>query len=644
MLDFRNEWPTARFLDEILAAGAIHFYLYDQAGRYRYANQAALRALGLTLPELVGKTWRELGFPAEIMEKIDRQREAVMTEKQLISGETTFPTVAGPRVYEYILSPILLPDGRIDAVAATACDITEKKQTEAQLCQQAALLDIAPDAISVRDLEDNILFWNQGAAKLYGWSAAEMLGQKGEAMLARMPLAAEIQAEVLTQGEWQGELRHVSKTGKPLIVTCHRILVRDQAGEPQRQFVLNTDITEKKRLEEEMLRAQRLDSIGALAGGIANDLNNALTPINIAAHMLSDLIKQAEGEQLINVIKSNVERCTEMITQLLSFARGGEADSESMPLDKLLGELVKMMQQTFPKSIRIEANLTKAPVSLKASGSRLYQALMNLCINARDAMPAGGRLTITADTVTMDAQTAAAIEDTRVGQFILIKVTDTGMGIPAEIKEKIFEPFFTTKSGSGLGLGLATTFGIIKAQGGFIDCHSVVGAGTEFSIYLPATVTAVTQIVENVPELPIGNGEMVLVIDDEAMIREITKTTLEAYNYSVVTAADGTEGLAQFAQHQDKIGLVLVDLAMPILDGRVTILALTRLNSAVKIIAISGLMKENEFEARYPEVKAFLPKPYTVERLLTTVAAVLKGNPGDCVRANSATPGNSNCF
>jgi PAS domain S-box-containing protein len=507
-------------------------------------------------------------------------------------------------------------------------DITERKRVEERLREQAALLDHAQDAILVRNLSDQILFWNKGAERLYGWTAEEAQGKDVRDLIFRTSLPQFNQAKqtLLERGEWVGELRQTTKDGKEIIVESRWTLVRDDAGEPRSILVINTDITAKKKLEAQFLRAQRMESIGTLAGGIAHDLNNVLSPVLTAVQLLQLKFSDPESQRLLQILQTNIERGGDMVKQVLTFARGIEGERIVLQPRHLIKEAVKILKETLPRSIAIRSSIKDDLWSVTGDATQLYQVLMNLCVNARDAMPDGGLLTIEAENITLDDNYARMHLEANPGQFVVIKVTDTGVGIPAQHIDKIFEPFFTTKEyGKGTGLGLSTAAGIVKSHGGFVDAYSEVGRGTQFKVYLPATTLTGSKLaLEPLRELPVGHGEWVLVVDDEAAILEITRETLEAYGYKVLTASDGTEALALYAERKDEIRIVLTDMMMPYMDGPATIRALQRLNPQVRIIASSGLAADSKIaEAASAGVEKFLPKPYTAEKLLKALAEVL---------------------
>ena len=501
----------------------------------------------------------------------------------------------------------------------------ERKQTEQKIRQQAALLDIANDAIFVQDLGGQILFWNEAAERLYGFQKAQAIGKKTKKLWQEknLPLLQKALQTLQQEGYWKGELNQTTKSGKEIIVESRWTLVRDFGNKPQSILIVNTEITQKKQLEAQFLRAQRLESIGTLASGIAHDLNNVLAPILMTAQLLETQIKDERSQRLLPILITNAKRGANLVKQVLSFTRGLEGERTLLQLKHLIGEIQQIIKETFPKSIEVIAQIPQNLWTVSGDATQLHQVLMNLCVNARDAMPRGGSLTITAANLSIDENYAKMNLDAKVGPYIVVTVTDTGTGIQADVLDRIFEPFFTTKElGKGTGLGLSTVLGIIKSHGGFINVYTEEGKGSQFKVYLPAQ-DAKESLEEAELKLPAGNGELILVVDDEDAIRDITKTSLEAHNYQAITASDGIEAIALYAEHRDNISLVLTDMVMPSMDGLTTIRTLQKINPDVKIIAVSGLATHDKVNAAYNMgIQAFLPKPYTANQLLEAISTV----------------------
>ena len=508
-------------------------------------------------------------------------------------------------------------------------EIQERKRSDQKIREQAALLDITTDAIFVQDLENKILYWNKGAERLYGWKAEEAIGKDVEELLYwdSLPQLQHNQNSLIQKGEWQGELPQLTKAGKEIVVATRWALVRDEDGQPKSILSVNTDVTEKKQLEAQFHRAQRLESIGTLASGIAHDLNNVLAPILMTVQLLQQKLKDQQSQKWLNILETNAKRGAELVKQVLSFARGMAGDRKILQVAHLILEVEKVAKHTFSKSIEIQVDTSAQKLwPILGDPTQLQQVLMNLCVNAQDAMPNGGTLSIVAENLWIDEPYTKFNIEAKVGSYIVLTVSDTGIGIPEETLERIFDPFFTTKAiDKGTGLGLSTVMGIVKSYGGFINVHSQVGKGTQFKIYLPALEKTEIQTPQNRSDaLPVGNGELILVADDETSIREIIKTLLEAFKYRVLLANDGIEAIALYAQHKEEISVVLLDLMMPSLDSSTTIRTLHKMNPQVKIIASSGLMSNHEIiQTLDNSVEAFLQKPYTSDDLLKKLQLVL---------------------
>ncbi len=526
--------------------------------------------------------------------------------------------------------PLREPDivvATLQIFAARAASELERQETDARVREQAALLDKARDAIFVRDLDHHILYWNQSAERLYGWSAAEALGRSVFELIHREigPFEAALE-QVMASGEWAGEMAQVTKEGRGVIVEGHYSLVCDELGKPHSILSINTDITERKMIELQNLRTQRMDSIGTLAGGIAHDLNNVLTPIIMGIELLKSEEKSPQCLDLLATMEGSAHRGADMVRQVLSFARGVESQQLEVQVGLLIKEIEKIVRDTFFKNIEVSSSIPLDLWLVQGDPTQLHQVLLNLCVNARDAMPCGGILKLTASSIMFDEQYAGMNIEAKPGPHVCIEVEDSGTGMPPDVIEHIFEPFFTTKKlGEGTGLGLSTSIAIIKSHGGFIQTYSEEGNGTSFRVYLPA-YTKSNKVESNLApsELPRGNGELVLVVDDELAVRQITQQTLEAFGYRVVVASDGIEATSIYAAKYQEIAIVLTDMMMPMMDGTNTIQVLMRLNPQVRIIASSGL-KTNAMVAKTTSagVKHFLPKPYTANALLQTLREVL---------------------
>jgi two-component system, cell cycle sensor histidine kinase and response regulator CckA len=603
---------------------------FDKNLRFLYVNSVAGETARLAAPDFLGKTSSEMGLPEALFNRWEAALQRVLNARTPTSIEFEVVKAEGVNYYQARFVPEFAWDGSIESVLAVARDISDVKLAEHKIREQAALLEISPDAIMVRDLACNFLFWNQGAEKIYGWTSDEILGKNSDELLFRQQLSqltSPLQ-QVIETGEWRGELSKITKSGQEIQVSSRWKLLLNQAGEPDAILTIDRDITEQKQMEAQLLRAQRLESLGTLAGGIAHDLNNILTPILAISQLLPQKLSPVneQNQKLLKMLEDSSRRGADMVKQILTFARGLDGELVPLQIKHILAELESMIKSTFPKSIEINLNLVTRELWLvSANATHLHQVFMNFCVNARDAMPNGGILSISAENKVVDETYARMNLEAKVGSYVVVTFKDTGMGIAPEYIDRIFEPFFTTKAlGEGTGLGLSTTMGIIKNHGGFVTVSSEVSLETQFQVFLPA-IDVTTTPAEEAPELPRGQGELILVVDDEINIREMLKITLESYNYNVVMACDGVDAIAVYAIHQDEVRAVLIDVMMPLMDGTTAIKALQRFNfrHQLKIIACSGVVASNDLLAM-AGVKAFLPKPFTNESLLITLSRVLQ--------------------
>ncbi|MBD2457168.1 response regulator [Nostoc sp. FACHB-87] len=582
---------------------------------------------GWTNEDMLGKHDSEL-LPDADAQNLTTIKQGVLTTGIGTRAEVLLTTPQGIRYYDLTVEPLRNESQDIVGITCASIDISENKQTEAKIREQAALLDITTDAIFVRDLENKILFWNKGAEKLYGWQASEAWGKNVSELLfdESYPEFEAAWLNVVSKGKWQGELTKRTKARKEVLVASRWSLVCDRQGRPQSILTVDTDITEKKRLESQLFRAQRMESIGTLASGIAHDLNNILTPILAGAQLLPLKFPDADErtQHLLEILEINAKRGADLVKQVLSFARGVEGQRINLQPRHLIVEVAKILKETLPKSIDVRLDLSPELWLVSGDSTQLHQVLMNLCVNARDAMPDGGTLTITAANLLIDENYARMNLDAKIGPYTVMSVCDTGIGIPEEILDRIFEPFFTTKPvGQGTGLGLSTVLGIVKSHGGFVSVESQIGNGTCFRVYLPS-VGEQEIFSQDEITLQVGHGELILIVDDEPSIQEITRTSLETHHYETLIASDGIEAIAQYAKNANKISVVLMDIMLPSLDGVTAIRTLQKINPQVKIIATSGLIpKEKLGEITKMGVKKFLAKPYTVNELLLSLQEIL---------------------
>ena len=601
----------------------------DQEGRVVEFNPAAEKTFGYERDGAIGQLLSDLIIPHASQQ--DDLTHYLSTGAAPLLGKRVELTGMRSDKSEFPLELAITRIGAQEPPMFTGFirDITARKQADNRLREQAKLLDLAQDAIMVRDIEDRVEFWNHGAEQLYGWTAAEVHCKKASSFLYKDDPAtvAGARAAVIENGKWTGECKHTCKDGGTVMVRSRWTLVRDELAAPKSILIINTDITEQKKIEEQFLRAQRLESIGTLASGVAHDLNNVLVPILMAAPLLRGDMSAEERENLLAIVESSAERGANIVKQVLTFARGADGDRVLLQPIYLVQEIAKIAGETFPKSIAVRTHYPEDLWTLLANPTQVHQILLNLCINARDAMPSGGTLTLALENFEVDDHYASMTPGAKAGPHVLLTVSDTGIGISPETISKIFDPFFTTKElGQGTGLGLSTTIGIVKGHGGFMEVDSEVGRGTNFKVLLPANRSelAAAQTTEAAP-LPPANGELLLIVDDENSILQVAKVILEDHGYRVLTAADATEALAIFAPRMKEIDLVLTDLAMPVMDGVALIRTLQKMKPDVRVIASTGRGHQDgrENEIAHLNVRATLTKPYNRNKLITTLSEAL---------------------
>jgi two-component system, cell cycle sensor histidine kinase and response regulator CckA len=596
-------------------------YTVDTDWRFTYVNRRAAEVLERAGADLIGRDLRT-EFPAVVGSPLDDALRLAVAEDRTVTldayhyepldryfGITIYPSEQGLAVY-------------FRDVTEQHNDRIELEERGAQLAEQAALLDEAQDAIVVRDLEGRVRFWNRSAERIYGWTAAEAIGRPVQELLRIDPQwYADAVVTLLERGSWVDEVTQTAKDGRSLTVEARWTLLRDGTGRPASVLGIDTDVTERKRIEQQFLRSQRMESIGKLAGGIAHDLNNALVPISTSIEMLRSRETDPLKLHLLEIMATSARRGGDMVDQVLSFARGVDGQREPIAVAEVLEEVRRITAETFPKTITVAAEVAPDLWPVVGDPTQLQQVLVNLCVNARDAMPDGGRLTLRAWNTSHDGAEASAEDDPHVA----IRVADTGVGIAPELHERIFEPFFSTKpSGEGTGLGLSTSVVIVESHGGRIGVRSEPGSGTDFEVRLPAVPATTGASRDEEPELRPGAGQLVLFVDDEGAIRDVSRTMLESFGYRVLLAADGQEAARTFAAHERDIAIVVTDLTMPVLDGYALIRTVRERSFAVPIVATSGL-NTADASARALDAGAdrFLAKPYDTRTLLGAISGSL---------------------
>jgi len=620
-LRYRRLFETAK--DGILILNA-------ETGMVVDVNPFLITLLGFSHAQFLEKAIWQLGFFKDVA--ANEQKFAELRESGYARYESLpLETAGGRRIeVEFVSNVYLVNDTKV--IQCNVRDVTERKQSEKRLKESERRFR--------RLVESNaqgVLFWNTAGQitgandaflKLVGYSRQEMEAGLVNWIAITPPEYAKLDQLALEEIAIKGacvpyEKEYIRKDGTHVPILLGAASFEDN---PQEGVCFAVDLTERKRLERHALRTQRMESIGTLAGGIAHDLNNSLGPIIMALDLLKMKFPDPSSQELIAMIGASAQRGADMVRQVLSFGRGVEGRKMEVQIRHLIQEIEKIANDTFLKNILVRTIIPGGLWTVIGDPTQLHQVLLNLCVNARDAMPSGGTLTISAKNFIVDAHYAALNLEAKAGPYVVLQVKDTGTGMTPEVIENVFDPFFTTKEvGQGTGIGLSTSLAIVKSHNGFIRVCSEPRNGASFTVYLPAHIEAsVIVVAEKATEMPRGNGELILIVDDEASFREITRITLEAFGYRVVLAADGPAAAGIFVQHRAEIAAVLTDMTMPTMDGPTLIGILRALNPSVRILAVSGLSSKDQVErAMQLGAKDFLPKPYTAETLLKALRGIL---------------------
>jgi PAS domain S-box-containing protein len=616
----------SRILVDSNAQGVL---FYDKNGGITGANDAFLHLVRRTREELEAGLIDWVALTPPEYEHLDRRAlDEIATNGVCTPYEKEYLLKDGSRI-PIIIGAASFKDNPDEGVAFVL-DIAKQKKSEARFRR---LVDSNAQSVFFYHRNGEIADANDSFLKLVGYTREDLEAGRINWINMTPPDYAERELVILKTLDTTGvfgpyEKEFIRKDGSRVPVLLGTAAFEDNPDEGV-SFVL--DLTERKKLEQQFLRAQRMESIGTLAGGIAHDLNNILAPIMMSIELLKGMSDNPQAAQILATIEASARQGADIVRQVLSFARGMEGERIEIQPKHLLQDLENIIKSTFPKNIQMEFFHPNNIWTILGDPTQVHQILLNLCVNARDAMPTGGRLTVAVENCRLDEHYAAMSAEAKPGRYVQINVTDSGTGMPPDVIDKIFDPFFTTKEiGKGTGLGLSTVMAVVKSHEGIVNVYSEPGKGTTFKVYLPAVETSAEgqkRITQRI-SVPRGNGETILVIDDEASILTITSQTLQAFGYKVLTATDGAEAVAIYAKHDAEIAVVLTDMMMPVMDGTATIRALARINPAVKIIAASGLNANGTVaKISEPNVKHFLTKPYTAGTLLTTVRAILDEAP-----------------
>ncbi|MBI5483448.1 MAG: PAS domain S-box protein [Deltaproteobacteria bacterium] len=574
-------------------------------------------------------------------------------ERDLLKGMAGVPLKSGDEVVgvlgvAFLEEGVLLSDEQLDVLvqfgelASIALEnarlndesrreLAERKKAEASLRRLSVAVEQSPVSIVITDTNGTIEYVNQHFSTLTGYSQEEIIGQTPRILKTGETSAEEYKElwdTILSGGEWHGEFHNRKKNGDLYWEHAHISPIRDSAGRITHFVGLKEDVTERKHLEGQLRHSQKMDAIGQLAGGIANDFNNILTAIIGYSSIMQ--LKLPDGRVLKNSadqIAATAERGARLTQGLLAFSRTQTTNPVAVDLNEILHRVHQLLPQLISKDINLEIAPSSQTLSVMVDSMQIEQVLMNLATNARDALPNGGSITINADVASIDSDFVLAMGFGQPGEYARLTFTDTGEGMDEETVKHIFEPFYTTKGGgTGTGLGLAIVYGIIKKHHGYITCQSEVGAGTTFQIYLPfmAGATAVAEKSENESVLPDRRVDLVLVAEDDDAARALEKEILEEFGYSVLEAKDGQQALEIFKRNSDRIDLIILDVIMPKMKGREVYDAIRKIDPSMKFLFCSGYSNEVVIgQGDLEKGMNYLAKPFTPKEMLMKIREVL---------------------
>ncbi|RPI07138.1 MAG: PAS domain S-box protein [Ignavibacteriae bacterium] len=522
---------------------------------------------------------------------------------------------------------VLGPDGTPEKIMGVVQDITDRKNAEETVNLLNHTVKSIGECVSVTDMENIVLYVNQAFLDTYGYTREEVIGKNITDIASAKDVDKQEVLQATLKGGWHGERINQKKDGTEFPIQLSTSTVYDERGKPIALVGVAADITEQKKLQQELLQSQKMQSIGTLAGGIAHDFNNILGIILAYASLLQrhgqDGPKHAESVAAIN---QAVHRGAALVRQILTFARKTDMEFEAVNINDLIHELVSMLQQTFPKVITLKEIVAKNIPYIVADRSQIHQALLNLCVNARDAMPNGGSLTLKTELASIE-QIQEQFPTADHKRYACISVIDSGQGMDGATRLRMFDPFFTTKEkGKGTGLGLSVTYGVMQTHNGFIQTESVLGRGSTFRIYLPVPDSSedITNNLSELESLVSGGTETILVVEDEELLLNMVNFLLETKGYKVFTAHDGIEAVNIYNEHRMEIDLVISDLGLPGMTGAEVFKKLKQINPEVKITLASGYIDpEIKSELLDAGAKEFIQKPYSPDDILRKVREVL---------------------
>jgi PAS domain S-box-containing protein len=592
-------------------------------GRIQSVNRATCDRLRYKKIELVGK---DIG---KITDKKKTIISRLKNRRSIINYETTLVAKDGTSVFVLFSGSIMVDNAvRTEQIVAMARDITDIKETEEKY---RILFEEVKDVVFSCKTDGSFLYINPAGVELFEFPSMEALLQANlrNDMFSDESTYVRFSDDLMTNGFIRNfELNLKNFRGKEINVMVSANVIHDPSGRITAYRGIMKDITEQRQLQQQLIQAQKMESIGTLAGGVAHDFNNIMCAIlGYASIMKMNMETDHPFFNYLNTIESSANRAAQLTNQLLAFARTGKHNVKVLDINAIITETVNLIKETFDRSIIIECDLEEDPPLIEGDANQIQQIVINLCVNARDAMPDGGTLTIRTDAASITQEYTDSHLGSKTGDYMRLTVTDTGIGIDKSIIQRIFDPFFTTKGpGEGTGLGLSVVYGVVKNHGGYIDTRSKAGKGTTFAIFFPVVTGVKIEEEKKTDEAPTGNGELILVIDDEETVRDLVRDILEKNGYRTILAADGKEGVALFRTHHQDIALVIIDMIMPKLGGLETFELLRETAPEVKTVLSTGYNhSEKVQEILDSGVMDFIKKPYKVHELLLHIRRVLDG-------------------
>jgi PAS domain S-box-containing protein len=613
-----------QFMKTVLSHSPSGIIVYRADGPAVMGNESAARIVGTDVPGILRQNFRDLASWRNSGLLADAD-QALATGQPVVRIQPTCSSFGRSLWLETHMVPFnFAGDKHLVLVVA---DQTESHELLAKLQVVQQAIQASPSGWVVTDAEGRIQSVNPGFTRMTGYTAADAIGQTPRILKSdrQTPEFYDAMWRKISAGEfWSGRVINRRKNGT--LYHEHNTItpVRDDEGRITHYVSVKHDITEQDQMESRLARTQRLESIGLMAAGVVHDLNNMLSPIMLALGLLRMRHEDAETRTQLKMMESAAQRGAGVLRQVLTFARGVEGEMALLTPKHLLEEIAQLATETFPREIRVAMALRAGTYSVNADLTQIHQVLLNLAVNARDAMPGGGVLTLHAGNVLVDADRAGRqVTAVKPGTYVCLGVRDTGTGIPPEVLEHIFEPFYTTKPrDKGTGLGLSTVFGIVRSHGGFIEVDTEPGRGTDIQVMLPAAGSPVADSVTVAKAVPLeGRGRRILFVDDELAVRTIAAQVLTKRGFDVVVAADGEDGLAKFRDSSAPFAVVILDLMMPRMDGYRLADEIRRIAPTVPIIASTGMSgntptEESETLLRAQNVTTILRKPFPEEHLL----------------------------